>query len=105
MRPSRTPSLTSIFTIATNAFRNKPLRRTITPSQRNVRLGGPHHVDPSPDLSGPDRRDADAFFRFYPGHRPDRGAPIMIHSVSLAVSFPVFGTNYYAQEFVSRKEL
>ena len=29
----------------------------------------------------------------------------MIHSVSLAVSFPVFGTNYYAQEFVSRKEL
>ncbi|RON15953.1 hypothetical protein BK660_26795 [Pseudomonas brassicacearum] len=29
----------------------------------------------------------------------------MIHSVSLCVSFPVFGTNYYAQEFVSRKEL
>ncbi|TPG75733.1 hypothetical protein [Pseudomonas arsenicoxydans] len=29
----------------------------------------------------------------------------MIHSVSLSVSFPVFGTNYYAQEFVSRKEL
>ncbi|VVO93892.1 hypothetical protein [Pseudomonas fluorescens] len=29
----------------------------------------------------------------------------MIHSVSLAVSFPVFGTNYYAQEFVSRKKL
>ena len=29
----------------------------------------------------------------------------MIHSVSLAVSFPVFGTNYYAQEFVSRKTL
>ncbi len=29
----------------------------------------------------------------------------MIHSVNLAVSFPVFGTNYYAQEFVSRKEL
>jgi len=29
----------------------------------------------------------------------------MIHSVSLAVSFPVFGTNFYAQDFVSRKEL
>jgi len=29
----------------------------------------------------------------------------MIHSVSLAVRFPVFGSNYYAQESVSRKEL
>ena len=29
----------------------------------------------------------------------------MIHSVSLSVSFPVFGTNYYAEDFVSRKEL
>ncbi|MFW0754755.1 hypothetical protein ACN1C3_08370 [Pseudomonas sp. H11T01] len=27
----------------------------------------------------------------------------MIHSVSLAVSFPVFGNNYYAQQAVSRK--
>ncbi|MHC8286144.1 hypothetical protein ACYZUD_04800 [Pseudomonas sp. XS1P51] len=27
----------------------------------------------------------------------------MIHTVSLAVSFPVFGNNYYAQSFVSRK--
>lgn len=29
----------------------------------------------------------------------------MIHSVSLAVSFPVFGTNYYSQPFESRKVL
>ncbi|MNG12221.1 hypothetical protein [Pseudomonas fluorescens] len=29
----------------------------------------------------------------------------MIHSVTLAVSFPVFGNNYYAQQVVSRKEL
>lgn len=29
----------------------------------------------------------------------------MIHSVTLAVSFPVFGNNYYAQEAVSRKVL
>jgi hypothetical protein len=29
----------------------------------------------------------------------------MIHSVTLAVSFPVFGSNYYAQESVSRKAL
>jgi hypothetical protein len=29
----------------------------------------------------------------------------MIHSVNLTVSFPVFGNNYYSQEFVSRKEL
>jgi hypothetical protein len=28
----------------------------------------------------------------------------MIHSVTLAVSFPVFGNNYYAQQVVSRKE-
>lgn len=27
----------------------------------------------------------------------------MIHSVTLAVSFPVFGNNFYAQEAVSRK--
>ncbi|WLG87128.1 hypothetical protein PSH97_11670 [Pseudomonas cucumis] len=27
----------------------------------------------------------------------------MIHSVSLAVSFPVFGSNYYSQQVVSRK--
>jgi hypothetical protein len=27
----------------------------------------------------------------------------MIHSISLAVSFPVFGNNYYAQQAVSRK--
>ena len=27
----------------------------------------------------------------------------MIHSVTLAVSFPVFGNNYYSQPFVSRK--
>ncbi|MBK5351366.1 hypothetical protein JFU37_02335 [Pseudomonas sp. TH41] len=29
----------------------------------------------------------------------------MIHFVSLAVSFPVFGSNYYAQQFESRKVL
>ena len=29
----------------------------------------------------------------------------MIHSVTLAVSFPVFGNNYYAHQVVSRKEL
>ncbi|MHC8367272.1 hypothetical protein ACYZT9_15825 [Pseudomonas sp. ZT5P21] len=29
----------------------------------------------------------------------------MIHSVTLAVSFPVFGSNYYSQQVVSRKEL
>jgi hypothetical protein len=29
----------------------------------------------------------------------------MIHTVSLAVSFPVFGTNYYSQPFESRKVL
>jgi len=29
----------------------------------------------------------------------------MIHAVSLSVSFPLFGTNYYAQAFESRKEL
>ena len=29
----------------------------------------------------------------------------MIHIVTLAVSFPVFGTNYYSQQVVSRKEL
>jgi hypothetical protein len=27
----------------------------------------------------------------------------MIHSVSLAVSFPAFGSNYYSQQAVSRK--
>ena len=27
----------------------------------------------------------------------------MIHSVSLSVSFPVFGTNYYAHEYLSRQ--
>lgn len=29
----------------------------------------------------------------------------MIHTVTLAVRFPVFGNNFYAQEFESRKEL
>lgn len=29
----------------------------------------------------------------------------MIHTVTLAVSFPVFGTNYYSQHVVSRKAL
>jgi hypothetical protein len=29
----------------------------------------------------------------------------MIHTVTLAVSFPVFGSNYYAQQVVSRKEI
>ena len=29
----------------------------------------------------------------------------MIHSVTLAVSFPVFGNNYYSQPFESRKVL
>jgi hypothetical protein len=29
----------------------------------------------------------------------------MIHAISLSVSFPVFGNNFYAQPFVSRKEL
>ncbi|MFJ3370510.1 hypothetical protein [Pseudomonas sp. NPDC086251] len=29
----------------------------------------------------------------------------MIHAVTLAVSFPVFGNNFYAQEAVSRKVL
>jgi hypothetical protein len=94
-----------IFTIATNAFRNKTAWSTIIPSQRNDPIGGPHHVDPSPDLPGPYGRFADPVFPFLPGHRSDRGAAIMIHSVSLCVSFPVLGTNYYAQEFVSRKEL
>ncbi|MEX5684432.1 MULTISPECIES: hypothetical protein [Pseudomonas] len=28
----------------------------------------------------------------------------MIHAITLAVSFPVFGNNYYAQQVVSRKE-
>ncbi|MHC8350457.1 hypothetical protein ACYZT7_14195 [Pseudomonas sp. RT4P38] len=29
----------------------------------------------------------------------------MIHSVTLAVSFPVFGNNFYSQSFASRKTL
>jgi hypothetical protein len=29
----------------------------------------------------------------------------MIRIVTLAVSFPVFGTNYYSQQVVSRKEI
>lgn len=29
----------------------------------------------------------------------------MIHPVTLSVSFPVFGSNYYSQQVVSRKEL
>jgi hypothetical protein len=29
----------------------------------------------------------------------------MIYEVTLAVSFPVFGTNYYSQQFESRKVL
>ncbi|EJM57642.1 hypothetical protein [Pseudomonas sp. GM48] len=29
----------------------------------------------------------------------------MIHTVTLAVRFPVFGNNFYAQKFESRKEL
>ncbi|OYP97906.1 hypothetical protein B7L09_29895 [Pseudomonas mandelii] len=29
----------------------------------------------------------------------------MIHAISLSVSFPVFGNNFYSQPFVSRKEL
>ena len=29
----------------------------------------------------------------------------MIHAISLCVSFPVFGNNFYSQPFVSRKEL
>ncbi|MGB5826251.1 MAG: hypothetical protein WBH22_07460 [Pseudomonas mandelii] len=29
----------------------------------------------------------------------------MIHAISLCVSFPVFGSNFYSQPFVSRKEL
>jgi len=29
----------------------------------------------------------------------------MIHIVTLSVSFPVFGTNYYSQQVVSRKAL
>ena len=29
----------------------------------------------------------------------------MIHTVTLAVRFPLFGNNFYAQEFESRKEL
>ncbi|MFJ7283586.1 hypothetical protein [Pseudomonas sp. NPDC099000] len=29
----------------------------------------------------------------------------MIHAITLSVSFPVFGNNYYSQPFVSRKEL
>jgi hypothetical protein len=29
----------------------------------------------------------------------------MIHTVTLAVRFPLFGNNFYVQEFVSRKEL
>jgi hypothetical protein len=29
----------------------------------------------------------------------------MIHTITLSVSFPVFGNNFYSQEFVSRKTL
>ncbi|AHZ73011.1 MULTISPECIES: hypothetical protein [Pseudomonas] len=29
----------------------------------------------------------------------------MIHAITLCVSFPVFGNNFYSQPFVSRKEL
>jgi hypothetical protein len=29
----------------------------------------------------------------------------MIHAITLSVSFPVFGNNFYSQPFVSRKEL
>ena len=29
----------------------------------------------------------------------------MMHTVSLAVRFPLFGSNFYAQKFESRKEL
>src|SRR5471032_1684786 len=40
-----------------------------------------------------------------PPRNAHRGASIMIHTVTLAVSFPVFGSNYYAQQVVSRKEI
>jgi hypothetical protein len=32
-----------------------------------------------------------------------RGVPIMIRTITLSVSFPVFGSNYYEQHVVSRK--
>ena len=34
-----------------------------------------------------------------------RGAHVMINEVTLSVSFPVFGNNYYSQPFESRKVL
>jgi hypothetical protein len=62
------PSLPSIFTIATNAFRSQPTKGTIAPSETQ------------------------------------RGVHNMIHThVTLSVSFPVFGSNYYDQHAVSHK--
>jgi hypothetical protein len=66
--PKPEPSLPSIFTIATIAFRPPPTIGTITPSETQ------------------------------------RGVHNMIHThVTLSVSFPVFGSNYYDQHAVSHK--
>jgi hypothetical protein len=61
------PSLPSISTIATIAFRPPPIKGTIATSETQ------------------------------------RGVHIMIHTITLSVSFPVFGSNYYDQHYVSHK--
>jgi hypothetical protein len=74
-------------------------QRRINPIKPSPHTGGAHHVDSSPDLPGPDGRNAEHFFLA----RIVRGATVMIHPVTLSVSFPVFGNNYYSQQVVSRK--
>jgi hypothetical protein len=89
----------SIFIIATNAFRVKTVSVGSALTQHKPRIGGANHDYPSPDLPGPDGRHTECFFLVC----PVRGAHVMIHSVTLAVSFAAFGNNYYSQSFVSRK--
>jgi hypothetical protein len=66
-RDNAQPSLTSIFTIATIAFRHPG-----------------------------------AWLRIHSSDT-QRGVHIMIRTVTLSVSFPVFGSNYYDQRVVPRK--
>jgi hypothetical protein len=95
------PSLASIFTIVTNAFRSKTVSVGSISTQHETCSGGSNHANPSPDLPGPDGLQFERICLV----RPLRGAHVMINPVTLAVSFPVFGTNYYSQQFESRKVL
>jgi hypothetical protein len=95
------PSLASIFTIAAIAFRLNAVSVGSIPCQHETPNRRGPHADPSADLSDPDGVHIECVCLV----RPERGANIMIHTVTLAVRFPVFGNNFYAQEFESRKEL